>query len=111
MHVRSYSASSQTVVRLSQLSSSVSSCSTAGTIGLNLTAGTPFAQAIRMLIASIDVWSDPREDRACRVNVYEDTCMLVLEAHGQRVLMSNYPSVAAAMDTAAAYRRECSTTD
>ena len=66
---------------------------------------------MRMLIASIDVWSDPREDRACRVNVYEDTCMLVLEAHGQRVLMSNCPSVAAAMDTAAAYRRECSATD
>ena len=64
-----------------------------------------------MLIASIDVWSDPRDDRACRVNVYEDTCLLVLEAHGERVLVSSCPSVAAAMDTAAVYRRECSTTD
>ena len=64
-----------------------------------------------MLIASIDVWSDPRDERACRVNVYEDTCLLVLEAHGQRVLTSNCPSVAAAMDTAAVYRRECSTAD
>jgi hypothetical protein len=64
-----------------------------------------------MLIASIDVWSDPRDERACRVNVYEDTCLLVLEAHGERVLVSSCPSVAAAMDTAAVYRRECSTTD
>jgi len=78
---------------------------------LNLAAGTSFAQALRMLIASIDVWSDPREDRACRVNVYNDTCLLVLEAHGQRILTSNCSSVAAAMDTAAAYRRECFTTD
>ena len=75
------------------------------------------SQALRLhillcvLIASIDVWSDPRDDRACRVNVYEDTCLLVLEAHGQPVLMSSCPSVAAAMDTAALYRRECSLAD
>jgi hypothetical protein len=73
--------------------------------------GTLFAYVALMLIASIDVWSDPRDERACRVNVYEDTCLLVLEAHGERVLVSSCPSVAAAMDTAAIYRRECSTTD
>ena len=76
-----------------------------------LAAGTPFAHTGLMLIASIDVWSDPRDERACRANVYEDTCLLVLEAHGEPVLVSSCPSVAAAMDTAAIYRQECSTTD
>jgi hypothetical protein len=74
---------------------------------LIIAAGPSFADGVGMLIASIDVWSDPREDRACRLNVYEDACLLVLEAHGQRVLTSSCPSVAAAMDTAAVYRREC----
>lgn len=69
-------------------------------------AGTAFAAAKRMVIASIDVWSTPQDDRACRVIVYEDACQLVLEAQGQRVLMFECESVAAAMDTAAVYRRE-----
>jgi hypothetical protein len=64
-----------------------------------------------MVIASIDVWSAPEDDRACRVIVYEDTCKLVLEAQGRRVLMFDCASVAAAMDTAAVYRQECSSAD
>jgi hypothetical protein len=62
-----------------------------------------------MQIASIDVWSDPVDDRACRVIVYENACELVVEAYGQRLLTFGCASVAAAMDTAAVYRRECST--
>jgi hypothetical protein len=73
--------------------------------------GTFLAAHFVMLIASIDVWSAPRDDRACRVNVYEDACQIVLEAHGQPVLIADCPSVAAAMNTAAAYRRECSGAD
>jgi hypothetical protein len=66
--------------------------------------GIAFAPAFGMVIASIDVWSAPLDDRACRVIVYEDACQLVLEARGQRVLMFDCPSVAAAMDTAAVWR-------
>jgi hypothetical protein len=73
--------------------------------------GTSLASKFVMLIASIDVWSDPRDDRACRVDVYEDACQIVLEENGQRVLIADCPSVAAAMDTAAVYRRECSGAD
>jgi hypothetical protein len=61
-----------------------------------------------MLIASIDVWSAPLDDQACRVIVYEDTCQLVLETRGRRVLMFDCPSVAAAMDTAAVWRERTS---
>jgi hypothetical protein len=64
-----------------------------------------------MLIASIDVWSDPRDDRACRVNVYEAACQIVLQVNGRRVLVADCPSVAAAMETAASYRRECSSAE
>jgi hypothetical protein len=73
--------------------------------------GTAFAQGLGMLIASINVWSDPVDDRACRVIVYEDACELVVEKYGQRVLTFDCGSVAAAMDTAAAYQREYSTAD
>ena len=71
-------------------------------------AGIAFAHASVMVIASIDVWSAPLEDRSCRVIVYENACQLVLEARGQRVWMFDCPSVAAAMDTAAVWRESTS---
>jgi hypothetical protein len=64
-----------------------------------------------MFLASIEVWSDPIDHRACRVDVYEDACTLVLQADDRRVLTLACASVAAAVDMAAAYRRVSVTVD
>jgi hypothetical protein len=64
-----------------------------------------------MLLASIEVWSDPVDHRACRVDVYEAACELVLQAYDRRVLTLACASVTTALDTAAAYRRVSITAD
>jgi len=51
----------------------------------------------RMPIATIDIWSDPVDTRACSVVVYEDGCELELHAHGRRVLSSTCATVAEAL--------------
>ena len=57
-----------------------------------------------MPIATIDVWSDPIDDRSCLVLVYEDRCELELHAYGQQVLSSTYRSVADALRQAALWQ-------
>ena len=57
-----------------------------------------------MPIATIDVWSDPIDERSCVVLVYEDCCELEIHAHGQQVLSSTYTSVADALRQAALWQ-------
>ena len=55
--------------------------------------GISFAIECSMLIATVDLWTDARESRRCRVLSYDTGSELEMYAYGQRVMIQSLDSV------------------
>lgn len=47
--------------------------------------------------ATIDLWSDTRTGKRCRLTVSDDGCEVEIRAQGERILTAWYPSVTEAL--------------
>jgi hypothetical protein len=50
--------------------------------------------------ATIDLWSDTRSGRRCRLTVSDDGCEVEIQARGERMLTAWYPNITDALASA-----------
>ena len=54
-------------------------------------------QPIMVYFATIDLWSDTRTGKHCRVTVSDNGCEVEIQAKGERMLTAWYPTVSEAI--------------